>query len=421
MTEKELRTMSNEYNAATALTMGYQEIRNSAENWRTLMGRIASGQAKDLSDEPKKGLQPCIVTGSGPSLDEAIPKLKDWKGGVVAHYSQAVTLAVYGIIPDYIVALDSVCNWEGLRAVDWSKTKTKLILHPGMWPSLVENWPNEMLLYRQNLGTPEGFGTNEQKIMYAIRHGTLQDALDSKVNFEPLIKTEVMMFACTPPAQIAVCNLLQYGPVFLAGLDFAYQGDKERFSNFDVLDGKLVQYVHKLPEREYVRTNNGLKTDPLHLYYKKNFLSACRLSMQRVFTTDRGAITEEEMPYAPLDKVIETQGNSRKWDIPPEIRKLKYERYLAGINCFVIDFGNGKLMFVEVKNPIPDIESFMVGKNKEYICGVCGNLCHFLDAKDHTGDVCAKCNKPNLKRANNIDVEGNMKRIKSLISHAEAK
>jgi len=72
MTEKELRTKSNEYNAATAVTMGYQEIINSAANYQNIMRAFKEGRAKDLSDEPKKRLEPVFITGSGPSFDDNV-------------------------------------------------------------------------------------------------------------------------------------------------------------------------------------------------------------------------------------------------------------------------------------------------------------------------------------------------------------
>jgi hypothetical protein len=251
MTESELRTESNKYNAATAVTMGYQEIYNSAANWVDIMLAFERGQAKDLNEEPKKKLKPVILTGSGPSLDDSIEKLRLWQGDIICHYSQALTLMYHEIEPDYIVALDAICNWEGLQGVDWKKTKTKLVLHPGMWPSLVKNWPNEMLFYRQNMGKPDAFGMNEQKIMYSARHGTLEEALVNKFAFEPKIKTELTMFACTPPAQLFVAQVLQYGNVFLTGMDFAYINNKIRFTNYTIEghndDGSPIWEKHEHP------------------------------------------------------------------------------------------------------------------------------------------------------------------------------
>lgn len=398
--------------------MGYQEIRNSAANWEAIMDRFRTGQAKDISSEPKKLLQPVILTGSGPSLDKSISKLKDWKGGIICHYSQALTLRYYGVIPDYIVALDSVCNWEGLSDVEWAGTKTKLILHPGMWPSLVANWPNEMLFYRQNLGRPDGFGVNEQKIMYSEQIGGLKEALESKMGFKPLVNTEMTMFACTPPGQLFTAQILQYGPVFLTGMDFAYHDDQERFTDFRVDEqGKWAGVKHVLPEREYIKTANGLKTDPLHMYYKKNFVSAMRLSMQRVFTTDKGAITE--VPFIEMDKVIKTQGKKAP-DILPEMREKNYERYLAKINCYCITADKGQ-WFIEVEDPMRDIPGFIDSKNRQYKCTQCGNELTANDSKDHNGEECNICHRKTLRQLNPVSLEKNMSRIKSLVSFAGGK
>lgn len=417
MTESELRTKSDQYNAATAITMGYQEIRNSAENWQTIMRLYKEGRAKDLNEEPKKLLEPVFITGSGPSFDDNVEKLKDWKGGIISHYSQAPTLMYHGIEPDYIVALDAICNWEGLRGVDWSKTKTKLVLHPGMWPSLVENWPNELLFYRQNVGKPDAFSVNEQKIMYTERLGTLEDALASRVAMKPLIQTELTMFACTPPAQLFVAQVLQYGPVFLCGVDFAYHGGKLRMTNYE-RDTPNDEWVKKeyprLPDIQYITTNNGLETEQLHLYYKKNFISACRLSMQRVFTTDHGAI--EEVPYVDIDKVIAKQGRGTKWDIAPESRKLTYERYLASLSCFVVNFAEGS-SFVEVQDPIRDISHFIQQRNRVYTCEACKVEGVAKDDEDHTGGKCERCGKDKMKRQNPADLKENMNRIQSLLDY----
>jgi DNA-directed RNA polymerase subunit RPC12/RpoP len=161
-----------------------------------------------------------------------------------------------------------------------------------------------------------------------------------------------------------------------------------------------------------VITANGLRTDPLHMYYKKNFVSAMRLSMQRVFTTDKGALTE--VPYIDMDKVIKYQGKKAP-DIPPDLREKNYERYLAKINCFVINFEHGN-SFVEVENPLNDLYSFMLQKNKEYKCQACNASMTANDDKPHKGDSCPTCKNKALIQANPCDIEKNMARIKSLVS-----
>lgn len=166
-----------------------------------------------------------------------------------------------------------------------------------------------------------------------------------------------------------------------------------------------------------VTTENGLISEPLHLYYLKNFISACRLSMQRVFTTDHGAITE--VPYIDIDKVIKHQGK-RAPDIPPDLRAKNYERYLAKIHCFVVDFEKGQA-FVEVENPIADLYSFMVQKNRQYRCKACGHTLVSNADKDVNGGECPNCHNKTMYQDSKCDIEKNMARFRSLVAHAGGK
>jgi DNA-directed RNA polymerase subunit RPC12/RpoP len=138
--------------------------------------------------------------------------------------------------------------------------------------------------------------------------------------------------------------------------------------------------------------------------------------MQRVFTTDKGAIVE--VPYIPIDKVIETQGRSTKWDIPPNVRSSIYEKYLATLNCFVVNFEAGSA-FVEVQDPMRDIGGFIQSKNRQYFCGNCKQEITANDDTDHTGEKCSRCGSNATKRINPADFEANMKRIKSLVDYVK--
>lgn len=415
MNEKSIKTRSDQYNAVTNKTQGYQEIYNSAANWHVIQGYLKAGKAKDLNAEAKK-TGPCIITGSGPTLDDHIHKLVNWKGGIICHYSQAVSLMRFGVEPDYIVALDAICNWEGLQCIDWAKTKTKLVSHPGMWPSLIENWPNEILLYRENIGKKDGFTKHTQNVMFCERHGTLEEALASKIRFEPQIKTEITMFACTPPCQLIVAQILGYKMCFLVGLDFAYPGDKYRFSDW-VYEGDMwTQRAYPIDkDKEYVLTNNNVKTEPLHLFYKKNFISAWRLSLMQCYNIPGGGVTE--IPEANIDKVIKTTGRAYK-PIPGELIIKKSERYLATIGCFVIDYDKGH-GFVEADD-LKTLENYMVYQNRIYVCDSCEAEALANVEKDHTGQPCQKCGVGKMVRVNRIDVEKNIKRLKALIDYAEA-
>lgn len=414
--EKNINTLSSDYNSVTAKTQGNYEIYNSTINRPAIFEILNSGRGLDLIKEPKKNGEPVMITGSGPSLDNTVEKLKEWKGGIICHYSQAVTLMYFGIEPDYIVALDAICNWEGLSSVDWSKAKTKIITHPGVWPSIINHWPNEFLFFRQNVGLNNGFSKTTQKTMYSELESTLEEALKSTIKLRSLINTEITMFACTPPVQLICAQLLGYGTAFLTGLDFCYFDDKMRFSDYVKKDaGKWEKRVYPIQENvKYIKTITGFLTENLHMYYKKNFLSAWRLSLHPTITTDKAAITE--LPYADFNKVIEKQGRGIK-NKPREQVVKKVEKYLAVVNCFAVQHEKG-MSFVEATE-LKAIEQYIDSAMSHYACSNCGANATSKDGQDYTGWECKRCHGGKMQHVNSVDKESNIKRIKWLMEYAK--
>jgi len=409
---------------------------NSAYNHHTIVSRINIGTCRDIADEPKaEHLTPAIILGSGPSLDHALPYLKDWEGGIFCTTSHALTLMRYGIEPTHIVNLDPFGRWEEIQGVDWSKTKSILIAHPGVWPDLLTNWPNDILIYRQNVGRNDSFYSTTQKHMYTRRKGGRDDA-----EFTLLIRTDIMQFACSPPAQMFCAAKLGYGPVFLSGVDFGFHSGKERFTGYTVKkEGTTFDVAGNAPavvipteweEHSYpfdesaidpkimIKTNNGLWTAPIHLYYKKNLLSAWRLSLQNVYSTDHGIITPDEMPYADIEKVVAKQGRGFKpWTKAKIISST--ERYLANVGAFILVSDNG-INFVESLNPEVELVDFMNGINRQYVCENCQNISGSNNDADQTGEKCPACGVGKIKRRNHIDIAANMKRIRKLLGTSEA-
>jgi len=129
---------------------------------------------------------------------------------------------------------------------------------------------------------------------------------------------------------------------------------------------------------------------------------------------DKGAITE--MPYISIDDLMKGKKPSK---IDPETRKRNYERYLAEISCFVVNFEKGSA-FVEVQDPMRDVSAFIASKNRQYICQQCGTNISANDDIDHTGGKCATCGSEKTKRINPADLRENMNRIQSLIDYHKA-
>ena len=208
----------------------HEEI-NTAQNWKPITDAMEAGRARDINDEPKfTDHPPCFIVSSGPSLDDNIERLREWKGGIICSTSHATTLMHHGIEPTHIVVLDPFCAWHEISGVDWSKTRTKMIANPSVWPDLFENWPNEILLYLQNIGRPDSFYATIQLHQFCRR-----DPDDAKVRqpkIIPQIRTELTLFACTPPAQIFLAEILGYARCFLMGVDFAFSPKLSRFTRW---------------------------------------------------------------------------------------------------------------------------------------------------------------------------------------------
>jgi DNA-directed RNA polymerase subunit RPC12/RpoP len=414
---------SNEYNQGTIQKQLAHEQLNSAMNWKIIIDAIKSGRARDIADEPKVDKTPCFILGSGPSLDDSIKYLKDWKGGIICTTSHALTLMYHGIEPTHILVLDPFCIDKEIEGVDWSKTRTKLIVHPGVHPSLIEKWPNEILLYIQNSGRPDSFYANAQKIMYSHREG--EDLRNPIFHF--YIRTEMMIFACSPPMQLFAADKLGYGTIFLAGCDFAYHNDKSRFTDYTVsiperliecdnappvrIEAKWEKHEHPFVKNETMKlTNNGLYSEEVHLYYKKNMISAWRLSLQNVYTTDHGAMPE--VPYTDIKKVIRKQGLEYPKQSKQFISKIT-ERYLASVNAYVVEAELG-VLFVESNDYKKELPLILNRFKLNYKCTKCGALVQSNDGNDHINDVCPNCKNKTLVYANKVDFDYNMKKFEKL-------
>lgn len=461
MTENELRTKSDQYNQITHNMQFLHELYNATFNHRIIMDGMKDGRVKDLSEEPKREGEKCIIVGSGPSLDETLPYLKEWKGSVICTTSHASTLIYHGCVPDYILALDPFSHWDWIDGIDWSKYKTKLILTPTVWHELVSKWPNEMLLYRQDQAGKEQFYIRELSVMYSDREH-IEGRAERDFKFVPHIRTQLTLFSCSPPAQLYAADMLKYETVFLCGVDFAYNKEKTRFTAWHKTSGEWVksESLYKPPEKEYseptsnadskeIETNNGLLSTPQMLFYKKNMFSAMRLSMQNCYVCGEGAITE--IPQISPADMIRKQEYKFKHMKPSKL-KVILEKYLAGVGGFVIVSevdGKEAFTFIESDNPDFEIPDYIGKMNIVYNCPECGaelvnndyqtavDLIKELEKvdregqptqearqkvvdetrrrvdniKDHTGNKCIQCGKESLKKKFTADMHKNMKRI----------
>jgi hypothetical protein len=430
---------SDVYNAGTKAKQQIHEEYNSGRNLAPILKMFDEGRARDIKDEPKAGGVPFFLIGSGGSLDDSIELMRDWEGGIICSTSHALTFMRFGIEPTHIVALDPFCAWPELEGVDWSKTRTKLVAHPGVWPDLFENWPNEVILFRQDLGQSDSFYATTQLHMYTNRSKAGEDALGRDAEFEILIPTTITLFACTPPAQLFIADKIGYGTCFLAGMDFGYATGKDRFTSYSVKKrGQTIEasgnsppvevgtewtkeeHPFVMPENEdgareqdkIAVAMNGTLTTVMHLYYKKNFMSAWRLTRKKnLISTDPRTILAE-IPFMDAKTVVSTQGRKFKKRNEKWIRKTT-ERFLAITGAWVIEDVNGGANFIESENPETELNDYMVKMRSQYVCPVCG-LQAVNETSSEPTEKCPRCKEGEFRRKFEIDIPGNMKRIYEL-------
>ncbi|MDD5358218.1 MAG: DUF115 domain-containing protein [Candidatus Nanoarchaeia archaeon] len=422
--EKSKLFNSDSYNASTLAAQTIIEEWNAGHNLYRIEKLVSEGRCRDIGQEPKKDGAPCFIIGSGGSLDIALPKLVKWEGGIICTPTQALTFIYHGIEPDYLFIIDPYDAYQYMDGFDWSKTKTKLIAPPTCDTSMIEKWPNEILLYVQDIARRDAFFTNTMQHMYCKREGFRGARLSAHVF------TKLSTFACSPPIAMLGAAVLGYGNIFLAGCDFGYTYNKNRYTDYTVIPlsigyecpycnytignddvagknyycpncGKYPDSIewekHEHPFSEVENdkehgpmvfmSNNGVPTLPLHNFYKKAMISAWRKFGQSVFTTDKGIITE--IPYLDLDYVIQKQGKHIK-EFNKQERSAMAEDYLASVDSYVIEaneisrggeqlFYNVGLIFIDCPSPDPAIRRYLIGMDQVYSCMACGHVQALLD------------------------------------------
>ena len=441
LNERTHRSSSAKFNAGTMAKQLIIEQCNSAENWYPITEAFKSGRARDISDEPKVDKIPAFVIGSGPSLDKSIKYLKQWDGGIFCSTSHALTLMYYGIEPTHLICLDPFSSWKDIKGVDWSKTRTKLVLHPGIDTEMVRMWPNDFLFYIQGNGESDSWYENEQKKMYTWRDGP-----ERSPTWHYRIRTTITIFACSPPMQLFCADKLGFSTIFLAGCDFGFPDGKERFTEYtpdpDSPPDKLNWIEHAHPWKESdgnMQTNAGIPTHEIHCYYKKNHISSWRLSHQQMYTTDHGCMPE--VPFTDIRKVIQKKGRNYPTQSHAMIDRIT-ERYLCSVGAYVIVANEG-VSFVESERPELDLPAYMSGIHGKYNCAECklqfvinadtdivkawieknkdAQVVEPLVLPDHAGEECPNCHKGKLTHENIISIERNMERINGLIRFNRAR
>ena len=392
-TNEVVRTVSGLFNQSTTERHYRNEVAFSFWNHRELMNALETGQAVDLAKLPKHKRTSVLIIGSGPTLDEALPLLKDWGGHIICSTSQASTLLAWGREPEHIVALDPDSNPGELTADTWEGRKCILHLHPGVMPDLVQWWKGPMALFRK-LQPQQSFYAGEQAMGYSplgpLRDGRYQG------NEAPLsITAQVPMLACAIPAQICIAKHLGYSQYVLVGADFSFPNDRSRFTSRVWEDDQWVEHKSAPLEDYYEKTDttedpivetehDGLTTTEMQIFYSRQAVIACRLVERSIINASQKGLLRM-LPYTPIEEVIR-RGNKgvKGFTLPQRIKA--YEEFLARQNIYFFYVGDG-IMPREFHDPLHEVPKMLREVKK------------MLTAQGN-GDK--------------LDLEANMKRIKRL-------
>lgn len=235
------------------------EIKNAHANYLMFEEYRKTGKVFDSHDLPKiEGKKPCLVVGSGSSLNEILPHLLEWHGDIVCSSSHLSTLTYYGKAPNYFVVVDprsadaAGVNEFGHPKPEEAWADTVLVTHPGCPPSYIQRWPSKIAL----------FGLQDSSEPYYVQ--TQRIAYD-------WIKGYFVPMADAVSCAVALALSLGYNPVYMIGVD--YGGLR-----FDMKWWNNTAWVDKLGEGSdssyWVKTKNGVMTDPIMMYMKRGALMA---------------------------------------------------------------------------------------------------------------------------------------------------
>ncbi|KKL55924.1 hypothetical protein LCGC14_2250570 [marine sediment metagenome] len=366
------RLMSEQYNVATRTKHMMDEVKFSFYNHYNLIRAFKTGRAVDMADISKTKEESILLIASGPSLDEALPLLKNWKGDIMTSTSQATTCIYWGKEPKYIVALDPDSNNAELKADTWKNRESILILHPAVTPNLISFWKGPMYLFRK-LQPQTPFYDNAQKVGYSTLGKTDKNAEGADLGAkhlgdgsEILIKAQIPMLACVLAAQICIAKQLGYRRLFLLGADLGYPGGQSRFTQWDYIK-KWIEKKAYAVEKEHqgsdpvIETETGILSTKMMIFYAHQVVTAWRITETDIVTSSKDGIIRV-FPYAPFEKILQKQGKNVKGSNKKNIIRIS-EEYLAKQNIYFLYIGKG-IMPHEFKDPLHEIPR-MLGKVKE--------------------------------------------------------
>lgn len=304
-------------------------LRNVAENY-TAVKRILDKRDPTIPLYKEFGERgPAIVTASGPSLDEAIPHLRDLRrtlgAKIFSTVSQVWAMEEAGVRPDYVMTNDM---WFGVerylpRTNELKRVAKRItaIAHPGCWRGFFQ-WPGlrdtGYLFFVRHVdgGTiapnKEGILSEvERTVLMGLREDQLPSAMAMVTSMlyanNPEIKHPIGAQLYLAPdstvqaAMMATC--MGHDPVFMVGYDLCFWKGRSRARTIEgdgtIYDGDRYEGIAET-------TDSGFRAAKNMLYYRTMALIyQARITMRMVEVVVDGTPGNlQHLPRAPLEDLL---------------------------------------------------------------------------------------------------------------------
>jgi hypothetical protein len=251
----------------------------------------------DIKQLPHKPNKPVLLLGSGPSLDDWSPYIKDWEGDIICSTSQLAWLEYHGVVPTYCNLIDSDPEMNYLIANYGDSDKCTLISHPQAPREAHELWKGPVYYYLMHDAGDEFQGDGIQ-----FMYGMVNEQFNWPINSKVTNLGNVMN------CSIALAQQLEYAPIFLCGYDLGYPKKQYRFTNYEKKNNKWQQLedIGIPPEREITRCTGNVWADNLCFFYKYSFMILFGMGAPPVISCSRGIL--KELSYASPERVVRNQG-----------------------------------------------------------------------------------------------------------------
>lgn len=273
-----------------------------------------------------------FILGSGPSLDKALPLLKDWEGDIYCSSSQLLSLAENGITPSACFMIDSDPNMSYL-VKDVDTSEISLITNPCMDPEVLKAWQGPIYFFR--MWDPGDPLFNE--FCPAI-YTNVNNKKAAELNKPFGVTSYVMNGGCVVNTMIAVIPQFGHKAVFLSGVDFGFPGGIRRATEYRILENKVITEPPKTINLENApyEGSEKIRTDKVSIFYKYSTLQLYGLDQPCLISCSDGIL--KEVPYVHPEEVIAQQGDVLTPDLlDPEKRYLAAKEYLKYRKIIIVN------------------------------------------------------------------------------------